>query len=123
MFTCSPAHLFTRFPSLQQTLNIINIIKRIIDEELKFRHDPELVMQIAGQHVPDFAAVLPYLFQQALLVFRQEEAQVDFGDGQILGYLHFGDGDQGAIKKVAALLLKDRAQLLLDEARNFLLSR
>ena len=121
-FTFLPVHLPTcplvRLSAslLQQLVNILNIIQRIIQEKLQFRHDTQLVVNTQCQEMTDFTAVMAYFIKQDLLVGDNEQAQMYPGYGEVFAYLDLGHGNQGAFKQIPALLLENDAQILLNQA-------
>ena len=96
-------------------INILNIIKRIVQEKLKFRHHTQLVVDALCQKMTDFAPVMADFVEQGLFISGDKKAQVDFCDGKILAYLNFGHCYQSPFEQIPALLLKNDAQILLDQ--------
>jgi hypothetical protein len=102
-----PVTQVTQLP--QQIINILNIIKRIIQVELKFGHHAQLVVHPLCKVMPDFTAMVPDFIEQDLFIGGDEQAQVDFRNRKIFAHLNLGHCDQCSIKQVPALLLENDA--------------
>jgi len=79
-------------------------------------------VQVFSQVEPDILCMMTDGIQQPVFVLSGKEAQVDFGIGQIPGYMDFRDRDQGRFVKNLSVSLKHGTEIFLDHPGYFLLS-
>ncbi len=75
-------------------VDVVDIVEWVVEMKMQFGHDSKLVVYAFSQEVSDLSALFPDFSDQRLFVFAAEEAEINFGDGQVFRYHHFGYRDQ-----------------------------
>ena len=106
---------------VEETVDILGVVEAVIDEELELGDDAELVARALSQLVAYLAHVGVDVITYLLCTLTGEDAQVAAADAHIGADAAGGDGDEDTLGGLC-LSLEDIAQLLLDEAGDFILS-
>ena len=107
---------------MQQVIDIVDVVQRIIQEELQVGDHAQLVAFPCAQFVTYLPCPGTDHFEQGVLVFRGKKTEIDPGDGKVFGNADLGNRYQRAGKMIACLFLENSAEILLDEAGDFLLT-
>ena len=100
---------------------MFQVVEGVVDEELEFGYDAQLVAHTGAQFVANLTGVGVDVIQNFLGTLRGEDAEVAAGNAQVGTDAHGTDGDQHAAEGLS-FFLKHVAQFFLSETRDFLLS-
>ena len=100
---------------------MFDVIQRIIDEELEFGDDAELLADAGAEFVANLTLVGVDILHDFLCLLAGEDAEIDAAHAQVGADAADADAHQHASHRTR-LLLKDIAQLLLNESGYFVLS-
>ena len=100
---------------------MFQVVEGVVDEELEFGYDAQLVAHTGAQFVANLTGVGVDVIQNFLGTLRGEDAEVAAGNAQVGTDAHGTDGDQHAMGGLR-LPLEDVAKFLLYETGYFLLS-
>ena len=106
---------------LQEFINVFNVIQRVIDKELQFGNDSQLLSHACAQFVANLLLVVIDVLHNLLGAFAGEHTQVSTTDTKVGTYAAGAYTNQHTTHG-AGLFLEDIAQLLLNESCNFILS-
>ena len=100
---------------------MLNIVQRVVDEELQFRDDAELLANSCAKLVAHLPLVRIDVLHNLLRPLAWEDAEIDAAHAQVGADAAYADAHKHASHS-ACLLLKDIAQLLLNESGYLVLS-
>ena len=100
---------------------MFDIIQAIIDEELEFGDDAELLADASAEFVANLTLVGVDVLHDFLCLLAGEYAEIDAADAQVGADAASADAHQYASHRTC-LLLENVAQLLLNESGYFVLS-
>ena len=100
---------------------MFNVIQRIVDEELEFRNDAELLADSCAKLEANLLLIGVDVLHYLLCLLAWEDAEIDATHAQVGADAASTDAHQNASHRTG-LLLKDVAQLLLNEASYLVLS-
>ena len=114
-------NIYRRALLLQQFVNVVNVVERIVDEEFQFGDDAQLIAQATAQLVAQFAHIAVDILQYLGRALRREDAEIAAAHAEVGTDTYGADRYEYAVEG-GRLFLEYIAQFLLDEARDFLLS-
>ena len=100
---------------------MLDVIQRIVDEELQFRDDAELLANAGAKFVANLLLVGIDVLHNLFRLLTREYAEINAADTQVGTYAANADAHQHA-SHLACLPLEDVAQFLLYEAGYLVLS-
>ena len=100
---------------------MFDVIEAVVDEELEFWNDAELLADTGAKFVANLALVGVDVLHDFLCLLAGEDAEIDAALAQVGADATDADADQNATHGTC-LLLENVAQLLLDESGYFILS-
>ena len=106
---------------LQQFVNMVDVVERIVDKEFQFGNDAQLIAQTTAQLVAQFAHIAVDILQYLGRALRREDAEIAAAHAEVGTDTYGADRYEYAVEG-GRLFLKHIAEFLLDEARDFLLS-
>ena len=105
----------------QQIVNVLDIVERIVEEELQFRNDTKLMTFERTQLVTNGTCLFVHVLQDFLCTIRREHAQVCLCHTEVGAHAHHTHRDQQTMC-LASLFLENCAQILLNQSSNLILS-
>ena len=106
---------------IKKFIYILGIVEAVIDEELEFWDDAQLVSRALSQLIANLADVGVDVVADFLSTFAGKNAQVATADAHVGADAAGGDGDDDTPRGLC-LALEDIAELLLYEACDFILT-
>ena len=106
---------------LQQFVDVLDIVKRVVDEEAQFGNDAHLVSDACSKFVADGLFVRVDVFYQLLRTVGGEDAQIGSADAQVGRDADTCHRNHHAVHH-PRLALEYLGKLLLEKPRNAILS-
>ena len=106
---------------LEQAVDVLKIIERVIEEELELRNDAELMTLQLAHLIAYLGCVVVDVLQDVLCFLRWEDTEVGFRHTQVGTDSHHTYAHENA-PCLTRLCLKDVAQVLLNQTCDFILS-
>ena len=106
---------------LQEFIDVFNVIQRVIDKELQFGDDSQLLSHACAQFVANLFLIVIDVLHNLLGAFAGEYTQVSTTDAKVGTYAAGAYTNQHTTHG-ASLFLENIAQLLLNESGNLILS-
>ena len=100
---------------------MFNVIQRIVDEELEFRNDAELLADSCAKLEANLLLIGVDVLHYLLCLLAGKDAEIDAANAQVGTDAANTDAYQDASHR-ACLLLEDVAKLLLNETSYLVLS-
>ena len=106
---------------IKKLIYILGVVEAVIDEELEFWDDTQLVARALSQLIANLADVGVDVVADFLCTFAGEDAQVAAADAHVGADAAGGDGDDDTASGLC-LALEDVAELFLYKACDFILT-
>lgn len=109
---------------LQQVIDVLYVVERVINEEFELRDDAQLLALAQAKATTQIGSIFFYDAKNLLLAYAAygEDAQVNAGYREVGRDAHTCDGDERVAHYGLHFFQEDFAHILLYESGDFVLS-